>query len=148
MADILRFRNARGDLVEVESVPATRLKNEPGALIERVVSGGAIAITRHDRPSAVLISYEDFRRLAEGREPGLGALGAEFDRLLASMQSGASRKALVSAFEASPAELGEAAVREAAGPAAHGRKAHAGARPKARAAAMRVVKRRKAGKAG
>src|SRR3954466_5903821 len=82
MADILRFRNARGDLVEIETVTATRLKNEPGALIERVMTGGAVAITRHDAPKAVLISYEDFRQLAQAREPGLGALEAEFDRLL------------------------------------------------------------------
>jgi prevent-host-death family protein len=139
MADILRFRNARGDLVEVESVPATRLKNEPGALIEKVLTGGAVAITRHDAPKAVLISYEDFRQLTQAREPGLGALAAEFDRLLDAMQSPAARKALAGAFEASPAELGAAAVRAAS-------KAARAARP--RAIAARAVKRRKAAKAG
>ena len=68
MAEVLRFRNARGDLVEVEAVAATRLKNEPGAIIEKVLTGGAVAITRHDAPKAVLISYEDFRSLAQARE--------------------------------------------------------------------------------
>jgi prevent-host-death family protein len=111
MADILRFRNARGDLVEVESVPATRLKNEPGAIIEKVLTGGAVAITRHDAPKAVLISYEDFRQLAQAREPALEALEAEFDRMLAAMQSPRERVARSDAFDATPAELGAAAVR-------------------------------------
>jgi prevent-host-death family protein len=138
MADILRFRNARGDLVEVENVTATRLKNEPGAIIEKVLIGGAVAITRHDAPKAVLISYDDFRQLAQAREPALGELAGEFDRMLEAMQAPGSRKALASAFEASADALGAAAVREAARTRA--------ARP--RAVAARAVKRRKAGKAG
>jgi prevent-host-death family protein len=138
MADILRFRNARGDLVEVETVPATRLKNEPGAIIEKVLTGGAVAITRHDAPKAVLISYEDFRQLAQAREPALGVLEAEFDRLLEAMQSGGARKALVAAFEATPEAMGEAALHHAA----------PRGRTRPRAVAARAVKRRKAGKAG
>jgi prevent-host-death family protein len=138
MADILRFRNARGDLVEVESVPATRLKNEPGALIEKVLTGGAVAITRHDAPKAVLISYEDFLELSRAREPALGELAAEFDRMLDAMQAPVARKGLASAFEASPEALGAAAV-GAARPRA---------RPAPKAVAARAVKRRKAGKPG
>jgi len=139
MAEILRFRNARGELVEVESVPATRLKNEPGSIIEKVLTGGAVAITRHDAPKAVLLSYDDFVSLAQAREPGLGALTSQFDALLEAMQAPGSRKAVASAFEAPPAALGAAAVRAAA-------KDRPAARP--RAAAARAVKRRKAGKAG
>jgi len=139
MAEILRFRNARGEMVEVESIAATRLKNEPGAIIEKVLTGGAVAITRHDAPKAVLISYEDFRELARAREPSLGALASQFDALLESMQAPGARKALASAFEASPEGLGAAAVREAA-------KERPSTRP--RAIAARAVKRRKAAKAG
>jgi len=139
MADILRFRNARGDLVEVENVPATRLKNEPGAIIEKVLAGGAVAITRHDAPKAVLISYDDFRELAQAREPGLGALTSQFDALLEQMQSAGARKAVAGAFEAAPEALGACAVRAAA-------KGRTAARP--RAAAAKAVKRRKAAKAG
>ena len=138
MADVLRFRNARGDLVEVESVPATRLKNEPGAIIEKVATGGAVAITRHDAPKAVLISYDDFVSLAQAREPSLGALAAEFDSMLESMQAPGARRAVASAFDATPAQLGAAAVQAA--------KAKPRERP--RAVAARAVKRRKAGKAG
>jgi antitoxin Phd len=110
MAEILRFRNARGEIVEVESVPATQLKNEPASIIDRVAAGGAVAITRHNTPRAVLIAFEDFQQLARAQEPSLGALGAEFDRMLADMQSPRSRKAATAAFESSPAELGKSAM--------------------------------------
>jgi len=139
MAAVLSFRNARGDLVEVENVPATRLKNEPGAIIEKVLTGGAVAITRHEAPKAVILSYDDFVSLSQAREPSLGALSSQFDALLEAMQSPGARKAVASAFEASPQALGTAAVRAAA-------KERQAARP--RAVAARSVKRRKAAKAG
>ena len=65
-----------GELVDLEMVAATRLKNEPAGIIDRVVAGRAVAITRHASPRAVILSYEDFQALAQGREPSLDALGA------------------------------------------------------------------------
>jgi antitoxin Phd len=130
MAEILRFRNARGELVELESVPATRLKNEPASIIDRVAAGKAVAITRHNSARAVILSYEDFRELAQAREPSLGALSARFDELLAGMQTPGAKKALAAAFESSPEALGESAV-EAATPTRS-----------ARAIAAKRVKRR------
>lgn len=109
----LTFRNHQGDLVDVPSVPATRLKNELGALLDRATHGGAVAITRHDKPRAVLISYEEFSALAKLRSPGLAALDAEFDGLLAGMQTPAVRAGMAAAFDAAPAALGKAAVRAA-----------------------------------
>ncbi|HET9577464.1 MAG TPA: type II toxin-antitoxin system prevent-host-death family antitoxin [Usitatibacter sp.] len=116
MADVLKFRNARGEMVEVESVPATRLKNEPASIIDQVSAGKAVAITRHNTPRAVIIAYEDFRQLALAREPSLGALTAEFDRMLEQMQSPGARKALAAAFESTPADLGRSAVQAVAKP--------------------------------
>ncbi|MGE5094445.1 MAG: type II toxin-antitoxin system Phd/YefM family antitoxin [Betaproteobacteria bacterium] len=116
MADILKFRNARGEMVEVESVPATRLKNEPASIIDQVSAGKAVAITRHNTPRAVIIAYEDFQQLALAREPSLGALTAEFDRMLEQMQSPRARKALAAAFESTPADLGRSAVQAVAKP--------------------------------
>jgi antitoxin Phd len=114
MAEILRFRNARGELVEVENVPATRLKNGPAGIIDAVAGGKAVAITRHNSARAVILSCEDFRELARAREPSLAELSAQFDQLLAHMQAPKSKKALAAAFESSPEELGRSAV-EAAG---------------------------------
>ena len=122
----LTFRNRRGDLVEVPSVPATQLKNELGALLDRATRGGAVAITRHDKPRAVLISFEEFAALARLRSPDLAELDAEFDNLLARMQTPASRAGMAAAFDAGPVALGRAAV-AAASPV---QRKHAAARRK------------------
>lgn len=132
MTEPLRFRNARGELVDLEPVPATRFKNEFSAMFEQAALGGAVAITRHDTPKAVLISWEEFKALMEARNPSLGALEAEFDALLEGMQSPAAKAAMGRAFGASPAALGSAAVR-AAKPAGHA--------PAAKRAASRTRKR-------
>jgi prevent-host-death family protein len=109
----LTFRNSHGELVDVPAVAATRLKNEFGTVLERAVRGGAVAITRHDTPKAVLVSYDEFQALVRERTPSLNDLSAEYDVLLARMQTLKSRKGMQAAFTASPAELGRAAVKAA-----------------------------------
>ena len=109
----LTFRNSHGELVDVPAVAATRLKNEFGAVLEQALRGGAVAITRHDTPKAVLVSYDEFQVLVKERTPSLTDLSAEYDVLLARMQTPKSRKGMQAAFDATPAELGSAAVRAA-----------------------------------
>jgi len=112
----LTFRNSLGELVDVPSIPATRIKNEFGAALETAARGGAVAITRHDTPKAVLISFEEFQALVKARTPVLDDLTAEFDALLERMQAPKARKAAEAAFAATPAELGRAAVKAARKP--------------------------------
>ncbi len=111
----LTFRNKLGALVELRSVPATRLKNEFGAIFEQAVRGGAIAITKHATARAVLISVDEFEALAGERERGLDALSAQFEGLLACMQTPKAKKGIAAAFNASPKALGGAAIRESGG---------------------------------
>ena len=111
----LTFRNRLGELVDVPSVAATRLKNEFGAVMEQVARG-AVAITRHDAPKAVLVSYEEFQALVNGRAQSLSELDGEFDALLARMQTPKAKKGVEAAFKASPAELGRAAAARLAAP--------------------------------
>jgi len=77
----LTFRNSHGDLIDVPAVAATRLKNEFGAVLDQAVRGGAVAITRHDTPRAVLVSYDEFQALIRERSPSLHDLTAEYDVL-------------------------------------------------------------------
>jgi antitoxin Phd len=105
----LTFRNRLGELVDVPSVAATRLKNELGAVLEEAARG-AVAITRHDAPKAVLVSYEEFQALVSARAQSLSELDAEFDALLERMQTPKARKGVEAAFKASPARLGRAAA--------------------------------------
>ena len=109
----LTFKNSRGELVDIPTVAATRVKNEFGQILEQATHNGAVAITRHDTTKAVLVSVAEFESLVSMRSRTLDALSNEFDELLAGMQTPKSRKAMRSAFNASPAQLGRAAVKGA-----------------------------------
>lgn len=113
MPTTLTFRNSQGELVDVPAVAATRLKNEFGTVLEQALRSGAVAITRHDTPKAVLVSYDEFQSLVKARSHNLSDLGAEYSVLLARMHTPKARKGMKAAFNASPAELGRAAVKAA-----------------------------------
>jgi antitoxin Phd len=109
----LTFRNRDGELVDVPTVAATRFKNEFGAIFEQASVEGAVAITKHNTPKAVLLSYAEFEALTKASTPVLDDLSDDFDRLLESMQTPHARTAMASAFEASPEQLGRAAAKAA-----------------------------------
>lgn len=106
----LTFKNSRGELIDVSAVAATKVKNEFGAILEKTLQSGAIAITRHDRPKAVLLSFAEFESLVKERSRSLDDLNVEFDELLSRMQAPQARKGVEAAFNASPEELGRVAV--------------------------------------
>lgn len=114
-APSLTFRNRQGELVDVPTVTASRFKNEFGAVLETAALRGAVAITRHDAPKAVLLSFAEFEALTRAHAPDLDRLEAQFDRMLARMQTPRARRAAAEAFDATPAELGRAAVKAARG---------------------------------
>jgi antitoxin Phd len=89
---------------------ATQAKNEFGRLLEMALHGGAVVITKHDSPKAILISLDEFNKLTHAAEFTLNALSGEFDAMLDRMQSPKSRSAMETAFSSSPKELGKAAV--------------------------------------
>ena len=92
------------------SVAATRFKNEFGTILEQAMVDGAVAITKHNTPKAVLLSYAEFEALTRASSPVLDELTDEFDALLARMQTPRARSGMAAAFDASPEELGRAAV--------------------------------------
>jgi prevent-host-death family protein len=107
----LTYRNIQGNLVDLPTVTATEAKNEFSRILERATHTGAVAITRHATAKAVLLSYDEFESLVNARSRTLENLGNEFDDLLARMQTPKAKKGIRAAFEASPAELGRAAVK-------------------------------------
>jgi antitoxin Phd len=107
------FRNRLGELIEIPEIAATQAKNTFGDLLDRVAASGAVAITRHDTPKAVLLSYEEFESLSSARSETLDALSTKFEGLLERLQTPAARKGLEAAFNATPEELGRAAVEAA-----------------------------------
>lgn len=124
---VLTFRNSAGDLVDLPAIPATRFKNTLSAVLERTLRGGAVAITKHETPKAVLLSYDEFVALTKSRDESLDDLGGQFDGLLARLQTPVARKGLAAAFNATPAQIGAAAVKAAL----------AATRPPARASAVK-----------
>ena len=110
---VLTYRNSHGDLVEIPTVAASRVKNEFGAVLDQALRGGAVAITKHETPRAVLVSYDEFEALVKTGSHSLADLRAEYDTLLGRMQTPAARAGMAAAFNASPAELGRAAAKAA-----------------------------------
>lgn len=104
------FRNRRGERVEAASVTATNAKKEFGRVLETVIQGGMVVITRHDAPKAVLISVDEFDALSQASQARLDTLSEQFDALLARMQMPKARAAMKAAFDASPKQLGRAAL--------------------------------------
>ncbi|MCT7660778.1 type II toxin-antitoxin system prevent-host-death family antitoxin [Mycobacterium deserti] len=109
----LTFRNREGELVDVPTVAATRFKNEFATIFEQAALGGAVAITKHNTPKAVLLSYAEFEALTRAGTPALDDLASQFDELLEKMQAPSSKRAMTSAFDAAPDQLGDAAVKAA-----------------------------------
>lgn len=99
--------------LDTQTVTATLAKNEFGRLLEQVIRGGRVVITRYDLPKAVLLSMDDYHALTTHATRELATLSAEFDRMLERMQTEKARAGMQAAFDASPDQLAAAAVRSA-----------------------------------
>lgn len=106
----LTLRNHRGEEVAVPEFSATEAKNSFGRVLDAASSQGMVAITKRDRPTAVVLSLDAYQALLDARDQALGSLSHEFDALLLQMQTPASRQGMMDAFEASPEALGAASV--------------------------------------
>lgn len=107
---VATFRSSRGETLTPSSVTASEAKREFARVLELVNQGGAVVITKHDAPKAVLMSVESYNALSGAAETTLETLDREFDALLAAMQTPKARRGMKAAFGASGRELGKAAV--------------------------------------
>ena len=85
----LQFRNRRGE--PASSFSATDAKKQFGRVLDMVLRGGAVVITKHDQPKAILLSVDDFNALAKVTESTLDTLSADFDAMFARMQTPRAR---------------------------------------------------------
>jgi antitoxin Phd len=102
------IRNRRGELAV--KISATEAKNKLGEVLDSVLQGGMVLITKHETPKAVLLSMEEYGALSGAAQSRLDTLNGEFDALLEHMQTAKSRAGMKAAFSASPKQLGKAAV--------------------------------------
>lgn len=103
-----RYYDRRGH--QPFSYTATEAKNEFGRVLEQAIQGATVIITKHESPKAVLISVDQFNALKQAPQLKLDTLCGDFDALLAKMQSSKARSAMEAAFNASPQQMGKAAV--------------------------------------
>ena len=105
--------DAAARLIEaLPSVTASELKNNFGAVSGRALKG-ALAILRHRRPEFVLLPVDQYVELQEARTAPLEELGAQFDALVARMNTAEAKRGVDRLFGAKPAALGRAAVKAA-----------------------------------
>jgi PHD/YefM family antitoxin component YafN of YafNO toxin-antitoxin module len=96
---------------QLPSVSATQLVAGIQKVGRTVAAHGAVLITKHDQPAYVLMSVERYRELQRAAEPDLGALGGEFDAMLARMQG--QGDALADAFAMAPEAMAAVATKAA-----------------------------------
>jgi prevent-host-death family protein len=93
------------------TVAASEAKNQFGQVLETALRDGAVVITKHDVPKAVLLSIEELDAITARSR--LDTLTRQFDDKYTRMQQPSFAKALDRAFGASPKQLGAAAVKAA-----------------------------------
>ncbi len=126
----LTLRNPRGEDVPVTGFSATEAKNSFGRVLDTAFSQGVVAITKRDRPTAVVLSLDAYQALLGAQAQPLASLSQEFDLLLQQMQGPSARDAMMDAFDASPEELGAAAVQAVAASASAAPSARSGRSPR------------------
>jgi len=95
---------------ELPTITATELKNATADVFEQVAAKQAIAITRHEKPRAILLSVEQYEALTGHQPEWLEKLHEEYRGMLERMQGPEQRAAAERAFNATPEQLGKAAV--------------------------------------
>ena len=95
---------------ELPTITATELKNSTADVFEQVAAKQAIAITRHEKPRAILLSVEQYEALAGHRPEWLEKLHEEYRGMLERMQGPEQRAGAEKLFRATPEELGQAAL--------------------------------------
>jgi antitoxin Phd len=99
------------DKLRYTTVAASEAKNQFGQVLESALRDGAVVITKHDTPKAVLISIEELEAIAA--RGNLDTLAREFDAKYTRMQEPGFAKAMTRAFAATPKQLGATAAKAA-----------------------------------
>lgn len=89
---------------------STEAQNGFGRMLDTVARDGTVLIKKHNVTQAVVMSVDRYEALTKADAPDLDALTAEFDEMLARMQTPEAEAAMLRAFRASPEELGRAAL--------------------------------------
>jgi prevent-host-death family protein len=104
------FENRRGDTIELSTFNATEAKNRLGKVLDVALREGAAVIMRHEVPSVVVLSWDEFEALEATRRERAASSRPDFEALLGRMQTVQAKQASRDLFAVSGEQLGEAAL--------------------------------------
>lgn len=112
----IRSRRTGGKLrhrdTTAASVSSTKAKASIRELIQKA-KRGPVFVTVHKKREAVVMSMDEYEQLLANQRDPLADMAQHFDALVARMQTSAHAAAVDALFNATPAELGKAAVQAA-----------------------------------
>ena len=117
MAGTVRVRNRRGEMVEAPQFTASEAKHNFGHLLDTALRVGPVTITKQSKPTAMLISLDDYHALTQVEDRTLAVLSAEFDRRYETMQAPGAAAAMQRAFDTPETQLRAFAVASVHAPA-------------------------------
>lgn len=94
------------------SVSSTQAKTSFRELIQKA-KRGPVFVTVHKKREAVVMSVDEYEQLLANQRDPLADMAQHFDALVAKMQTSAHAAAVDALFNATPAQLGKAAVQAA-----------------------------------
>jgi len=98
----LKMLAPSGQIEDVEAVSATTVKNSFGDVLEKTLERGVVAITRHDKARAIMLSVPEYEALVKRAGDPLERLRGHFDELVARMQGRGTDKAVKELFGVAP----------------------------------------------
>lgn len=96
-------------VADLSEVTASVLKNKFSE-VARLAAKGPLAVSRHNRREFVILTAGQYEELQQSRRAPLESLSAEFDQMVAKMNTPKGKRAAAALFSASPKTLGKAAV--------------------------------------
>ncbi|MEO7414805.1 MAG: type II toxin-antitoxin system Phd/YefM family antitoxin [Opitutaceae bacterium] len=91
-------------------ISASDLKNKFSE-VARLAAREPLAVTRHNRREYVILTAGQYEELQQSRRAPLASLTAEFDQLVARMNTPKAKRATAALFSASSKALGQAALK-------------------------------------
>ena len=97
-------------VADLSEVSASVLKNKFSE-VARLASSGPLAVSRHNRREFVILTAGQYEELQQSRRAPLESLTAEFDQMVAKMNTPKAKRATAALFSATSASLGKAALK-------------------------------------
>jgi prevent-host-death family protein len=97
-------------IADLPEITASELKNKFSE-VARLTAREPLAVSRHNRREFVILTAAQYEEVQRSRRAPLESLAAEFDAMVAKMNTPKAKRATASLFSASGKALGKAAAK-------------------------------------